>query len=193
MSKVNPCTEFENLSDLQLIDVMLTNENAHSCIYLRHKTYCINFMMSKGASEFDARDIYQDATIVLYEKVKGGEFKLTSSIQTYLNSICYFQLLARGKSTYNKKIVLNEDIDENIQDWFEDEDEFIQERINKMNAALEELKSKGDKCHERIKLFYYEKLKNEEIAKRLGLQDATTVKNLINRCRNILKEMLGIK
>lgn len=150
-------------------------------------------MMSKGASENDALDIYQDATIVLYEKIRDTEFKLTSSIQTYLNSICYYQLLARGKSSYNKKIVLKEEVDETVQDWFAENDEIAQEKINKIRSALEDLKSKGDKCYERLNLFYYEKLKNEEIANRLGLQDAATVKNLINRCRNILKTMLGIK
>ena len=114
MSRVNPCSEFDNLSDIQLLEVMLTNDNAHSCIYLRHKTYCINFMISKGASEIDALDIYQDATIVLYEKNRDPEFRLTSSIQTYLNSICYNQLLARSKSSYTKKIVLKEEVDENV-------------------------------------------------------------------------------
>lgn len=193
MSSEKPCSEFNNLSDIQLLEVMLTNDIAHSCIYLRHRTYCINFMMSKGASENDALDIYQDATIVLYEKIRDTEFKLTSSIQTYLNSICYYQLLARDTSSYVKKIVLKDEVDENVQDWFASDDEIAQEKINKIQSALEDLRSKGDKCYERLNLFYYEKLKNEEIANRLGLQDAATVKNLINRCRNILKTMLGIK
>jgi RNA polymerase sigma factor (sigma-70 family) len=193
MNRIKPCSDFDNLSDIQLLEVMLTNDNAHSCIYLRHKTYCIDFMMSKGASENDALDIYQDATIVLYEKIRNTDFRLTSSIQTYLNSICYYQLLARGKSSYTKKIVLKDEVDENVQDWFADDDEIAQEKINKIRSALEDLKSKGDKCYERLNLFYYEKLKNEEIANRLGLQGATTVKNLINRCRNILKTMIGIK
>lgn len=150
-------------------------------------------MISKGASEDDALDIYQDATIVLYEKIRNTEFRLTSSIQTYLNSICYYQLLARGKSSYANKIVLKEEVDDNIEDWFAEDDEVVQEKINKIRSALEDLKNKGDKCYERLNLFYYEKLKNEEIANRLGLQDAATVKNLINRCRNILKTMLGMK
>lgn len=149
--------------------------------------------MSKGASENDALDIYQDATIVLYEKVRNTEFRLTSSIQTYLNSICYNQLRSRGKSSYTKNIVLKEEIDENAQDWFAEEDEITQEQINKIGSALEDLKSKGDKCYERLNLFYYKKLKNKEIAERLGLQDSATVKNLINRCRNILKTILDIK
>lgn len=193
MKKVDPCHEFQNLSDIQLIEVMLSNEMAHSCVYLRHKAYCLNFLKSRGLTEADALDLYQDATIVLYEKVKHTDFKLTSSIQTYLNSVCYYQSLAKRKSGFNKNIELTNDIDENIKDWFLEEDEQSQEKINKINMALTNLKNSGDKCYERLNLFYYEKLKNDEIARRLGLQDATTVKNLINRCRKLLKSMLGIE
>ncbi len=193
MNRVNPCAEFASLSDVQLLEIMLTNEKAHSCIYLKHKSYCISFMRSKGSSESDALDIYQDATIVLYEKIQSAGFILSCSLQTYLNSICFNQLLCRNTSSYNKKIELKDEIDENVQDWFVENDELINEKINIVLSALNNLKSNGDKCYERLNLFYYHKLKNEEIAIRLGLKDATTVKNLINRCRVKLKEIIGIK
>jgi DNA-directed RNA polymerase specialized sigma24 family protein len=89
--------------------------------------------------------------------------------------------------------LLKEEVDENIQDWFEEDDEIVQEKTKKILNAFVDLKKNGDKCYERLNLFYYENLKNEEIANRLGLKDATTVKNLINRCRNIIKTMLGVK
>lgn len=191
MSRVNPCSEVDNLSDIQLLEAMLTNDNAHSCIYLRHKAYCMNFMMSKGASENDALDIYQDATIVLYEKIRDIEFKLTSSIQTYLNSICYYQLLARGKSSYTKKIVLKEEVDENIQDWFEQDDEETLKQIDKLQKGFAYLKDKGDKCYERLKLFYFDKLSTSDIAIILDLKNANVVKHLINRCRDVLRKLVS--
>lgn len=193
MSRLKFCTDFEKLNDIQLLELMLKDENVHSCIYLRHKDYCINYMISKGVTEIDALDIYQDATIVLYEKTQNKEFKLTSSIQTYLNSICYYQFLAKRKDNYTKKILLKEEFDENIQDWFEEDDEIVQEKTKKILSAFVDLKNNGDKCYERLYLYYYEKLKNEEIANRLGLKDAKTVKNLINRCRNIIKTKLSVK
>ncbi|MBI3139990.1 MAG: sigma-70 family RNA polymerase sigma factor [Sphingobacteriales bacterium] len=192
MSRVNPCSEFDNLNDIQLLEVMLTNDNAHSCIYLRHKTYCINFMMSKGASEIDALDIYQDATIVLYEKIRDTEFRLTSSIQTYLNSICYYQLLARSKSSYTKKIVLKEEVDENVQDWFEEETEIVNAKVERIIKEFENLKANGDKCYERLRLFYYEKLTMGEIASKLGFSNADSAKAQVDKCRSALKRILGV-
>jgi len=50
--------------------------------------------MGRGINRELIKDIYHDALIVLYEKAKGGEFQLTCSLQTYLNSICRNQLLS---------------------------------------------------------------------------------------------------
>ena len=192
MRGIKSCSEFVDFTDTQLLGKMLTNDNAHSCIYLRHKAYCIKFLMSKGASENDAMDIYQDATIVLYEKIKNSDFKLTSSIQTYLNSICYFQFLSRLKGNYANKIILTEDIDESLNDWFEEETELVNERIEKLNKIFDNLKTNGDKCYERLRLFYYEKLTTAEIAIKQGLKNTDSVKSQISKCRNLLKRKLGI-
>ena len=192
MSGINPCSEFDNFTDSQLLGVMLTNDNAHSCIYLRHKAYCINFMMRKGALVNDALDIYQDATIVLYEKIQNPGFRLTCSIQTYLNSVCYYQLLSRAKSSYTKKVVFTDNIDENSQDWFEEESEIINVKIERLLKEFKNLKATGDKCYERLRLFYYEKLTMGEIAARLGFSNAESAKVQVDKCRSVLKKILGV-
>ena len=192
MSRINPCSEFDNLTDTQLLDEMLSNGNAHACVYIRHRTYCLNFMMSKGASEHDALDIYQDATNILYEKIQNPEFRLTCSIQTYLNSVCYYQLLAKAKSGYYTKIVLTDDVDENIQDEFEEETDIVNAKIERLLVAFEELKAKGDKCYERLRLFYYKKLTMGEIAEKLGFSNADSAKVQVDKCRSALKNILGV-
>jgi RNA polymerase sigma factor (sigma-70 family) len=191
MKAVNYCTEFENFPDSQLLAAMSENDNAHSCVYERHKKYCINFMLSKGAEEDAAMDIYQDATIVLYEKVRNPEFKLTCSIQTYLNSICYNQMRARKKGSYETKTVLTDDVDENINDWFEEENESDNLKIEKILKELGHMKERADKCHERLRLFYYESLSMADIAKRLGFSNADSAKAQIDKCRSALKKILA--
>ena len=192
MRGTNRWPEFDDYTDNQLLQEMKTNDNAHSYIYLKHKTYCINFLFNKGSLENDAQDIYQDATIILYEKVQNPEFRLTCSIQTYLNSVCYYQLLSKAKSNYAKKIVHAEDIDENVKDWFEEETELTNEKIEKLLKEYENWKVIGHKCYERLRLFYYEKLSMKEIASRLGFSDAVSAKSQIDKCRSRLKIILGV-
>ena len=47
-------------------------------------------ILSKGGSKEDAKDVFQEALIIFYEKVCNTEFKLTSAIGTYLYSVCRF-------------------------------------------------------------------------------------------------------
>jgi|JI6StandDraft_1071083.scaffolds.fasta_scaffold23386_5 RNA polymerase sigma factor (sigma-70 family) len=192
MRRINACLEFDNFTDNQLLKVMLTNDEAHSCIYLQHKSYCIKFLKKRGASENDALDIYQDATIVLYENNRNPKFRLTCSIQTYLNSVCYNQLLAKGKSNYSTKVIHTDDIDENIKDWFEEESELVDSKIERLLNEFENMKANRDKCYERLRLFYYDNLSMTEIALNQGLTNADNAKNQINRCRNQLKQLLRV-
>src|ERR1700679_374904 len=87
--------ECESLSDAQLIKMIAADTTYLKCVSLRTRDYCISFMqrMGSGIDRELVKDIYHDALIVLYEKAKGGEFTLTCSLQTYLNSVCRNQLL----------------------------------------------------------------------------------------------------
>ena len=109
-------------TDAELIELFKTSNDALDIIYRRHKEYCLNFMRAMY-NDYDAvRDIYQDAVIVLYENLNKTDFKLSCSIQTYLNSICRNQILVRLKHTSKYEIKdseANNDYIENISDWFE--------------------------------------------------------------------------
>lgn len=149
-------------------------------------------MKKYGADEVDAVDIYQDATIVLYEKMKRGNFKLTASIQTYLNQICYNQFLARNKSSYNKKTVLTDEIDENINDWFEEYSSSKNEKIEIILRELDKLKKENDICYERMRAFYYHKLTTADIAEKFGLKDSNSAKEQLSKCRKKIKNKIGL-
>ncbi|MEJ0083215.1 MAG: sigma-70 family RNA polymerase sigma factor [Puia sp.] len=47
-------------------------------------------ILSKGGCLRDAEDIFQEALIILINKVRKSDFKLTSKLSTYLFSVCRF-------------------------------------------------------------------------------------------------------
>ena len=73
-------------------------------------------MKSKFGDREEIKDIYQDAVIVLRENVNKPGWELTCTIQTYLNSICYYQ----GLTVFGKPKISpgSEDDIEEITDWF---------------------------------------------------------------------------
>src|ERR1039457_6248008 len=65
-----------------------------------------------GGTRDDAKDIYQEALIIFYNKATDVNFKLTSQLGTYLFSVCRFlwldEIRKRGKMPIDK---FNEETD----------------------------------------------------------------------------------
>jgi DNA-directed RNA polymerase specialized sigma24 family protein len=96
------------MTDQDILFKLRNDTSYFSKIYNDYKSHSLNFMR-KMNNDFDLlKDIYQDAVIVLYEKSKDPDFKLTCSIQTYINSICRNQLLNKFKENSHIVHLLND-------------------------------------------------------------------------------------
>jgi len=180
----------DNYTDAQLIDFM---RNGHpdglTYAYKYHREYCMNFMKSKYYNHEEIQDIFQDAVIVLYEKVQHSDFELTCSIQTYLNSICRNQIFIRLKKA-GKFVQGDEETDDNSNsflDWFEESDGVNHDRVKIIQLVLLEWKSQSLKCYEILVRFFYRKQSMSQIAYDLGYTNADNSKNQKARCQQKLK------
>lgn len=185
-------SKFISFSEEELLKEMLINDEAFEYIYMKNKDYCINFLKSKNANLEDALDIYQDATIVLYEKIQSKSLILTCKIRTFITQICYNQLLTKFNNTKFKNTKFEENFEDNYKDWFEEESESNIEKMNSLLKELELLKSNNDKCYERLRLLYYEKLSMKEIAQKLNFGTEVSARNQVHKCREELKRKIGV-
>lgn len=182
-----------DLTDSEILEILRNDEQAHTCIYIQYKDYCLNYMVGKmGIDREDALDLYQEATIVLYQNVKRGDFELKCTIRTYLCAICKNQCLNIRKSNYNSKIFLSDEIDENITDWYDEHTEEQNRKISLIIEQLNELKSKNYECYERIQAFYYDKLSLEDITNKFGFKNVNSAKEQLSKCRKKIKQKLGV-
>ncbi len=133
-------------------------------------------------------DIYHDAVIVIYEKIVSGQFELTCSIQTYLNSICRNQLCTLLKKN-QFTISSNFEFREEITDWYDNEVEVSENKFKATIFSLEKLKSLGGKCFEILNRYYYENQSMQKIAEALNYTNANNVKNQKARCQKKLNEI----
>ena len=157
-------------------------------VYLQNKEYCLNFMKRKH-QDFEAiKDIYQDAVIVFYEKALDENFNLSCSIQTYLNSICHFQVLNRFKKD-SKMTSLSDDVRPDINDWLEPVEIENETKHTAIESALQEMKRAGGNCFEILSRYFYQKQSMEEIAISMNYTNSDNVKNQKSRCQKRLKEM----
>ncbi len=75
------------LDDKTLIDKYLSGDITYDFIYKRYEKMCKNSLYKKGADIDIANDIYQEAMIVFYNKIKYENIILSCKISTYLYSI----------------------------------------------------------------------------------------------------------
>lgn len=192
----------QQYTDQELLELIRKNNDNLKYVYKKTKKYSIRFMkkMSSGSkvTESDLNDIYHDAIMVLYEKIRDEKFKLTSSFQTYLNSVCRFQLLNKFKEK-KKNTNLNDDFpvlnpefgqyDPSVNDELEPVPDLNESKFNALDKAMNTLKDAGGKCYEILSLFWYQKKSMNYIADHLGYNNAATAKNQKAKCQKRLKKL----
>lgn len=193
--------ECASLSDEQLIELIVEDTLYLKCVNNRTKDYCLKFMQQQF-SNLDQqliRDCYHDALIVLYEKARGGHFRLTCSLQTYLNSVCRNQLLNVLKKEERLTNFIAEQAsgtagdqlsyDSGITDWLHSGDTGINsERIQAIQQGLDEMKGKGD-CHELLMMVHYKDKSMKDVATHFGYKTEQIARNKNYLCREKLKAL----
>jgi RNA polymerase sigma factor (sigma-70 family) len=181
------------MTDQDKVYKLANDERYFSQVYNEYKDYSLRFLRKMYNDDDLLKDIYQDATIVLYENAKKSNFKLTCSIQTYLNSICRNRLLSLRRNKVNT-LVNADDFDPNISDWFVEEkyDEEKEERLTAIENALIKLKEAGGQCYQILKMQYYERISMGKIARILGMKNEDSAKSQASKCRSKLKKSVLI-
>src|SRR5690242_13611215 len=64
------------------------DRKAVETIYRENYNMVQSLVINNNGSADEAKDIFQEAMIVLYEKVRSGGFELNCQIKTYVYSVC---------------------------------------------------------------------------------------------------------
>lgn len=120
-------------------------------------------IMNKGGSYDDAKDVFQDAIIVLYEKTQQPDFELTSRFYTFLFGICRniwgnrLQKKSRTEVTIPEDAKYKSDTDTEALIYKAEENRLFWDAFKKL----------GEDCQRLMQLFF-EKTKMEEITSVMG-------------------------
>ena len=134
----------------------------------------------------DARDIFQEAMITLYDKAKSNSFVLTSQIKTYIYSVCRRLWLKRLQQT-GKFIAQSDFLEETIA---VEDDIDIHEKKNADFAIMDRaLNSLGEPCKSLLESFYLQKKGMTEIAADFGYTNADNAKTQKYKCLMRLKKL----
>lgn len=162
------------------------DKDAIELVYRENYPLIQHFVISNNGSEDDARDIFQEAMMVLYEKAKMPEFELTCQIRTYLYSVC--RRLWLKKLQYNRRI---ESQVENFDKIVPVEEDIEQhEKLNGQYLIMRTAMGKiGEPCKSLIEAFYVHRKNMQEIAGFFGYTNADNAKNQKYKCLVRLKKL----
>lgn len=175
--------EQENL----LLKGLARNDKAAiEAIYRDNYTMIQAFILNNSGSVDDARDIFQEAMIVLYEKSRLKNFSLNCQIKTYVYSICRRLWLKRlqqlNKFSSNvDKLEETVPVEEEIEDHERKNNDFIL-----MENAMGKI---GEPCKSLLDAYYLQKKSMQDIAADFGYTNADNAKTQKYKCLVRLKKL----
>ena len=175
------------LNEQALLKGLANNDSkAVEMLYKSHFNMIQHFVLNNNGSFDEARDVFQEAMIALYEKVQSDSFVLTCQIKTYLFSICKHLWLKRlhQMSKFSGSLNVEEDsisVDDDLID-FEKKDAAFE----MMHYALNSL---GEPCKSLLEGYYINKKGMQELADNFGYTNADNAKNQKYKCLLRLKKL----
>jgi RNA polymerase sigma factor (sigma-70 family) len=178
----------ENLEkDQLLLRGMAGNDKvAVEAIYRENYTMIQSFILNNSGSVDEARDIFQEAMVVLFEKSKDTTFSLNCKIKTYVYSVCRRLWLKRLQqlNKYNTQI-------ESIGEVIPVEEEIGGHEKRNADFILMEyaLGKIGEPCKSLLDAYYLQKKSMQDIAEEFGYTNADNAKTQKYKCLLRLKKL----
>jgi RNA polymerase sigma factor (sigma-70 family) len=176
----------ENNERILLQGLAKNDKKAVETIYRNNYGMVQALIINNNGSTDDARDVFQEAMIVLYEKARSGTFELNCQIKTYMYSVSRRLWLKKLQQTKRFTSDFGDPdslvpIEDDLEDHLKRDQEF-----GMMEKAILGL---GEPCKSLLEAFYIEKKNMQEIALNFGYTNAENAKTQKYKCLMRLKKI----
>lgn len=170
--------------DQVIIDgIIAGDERILTCFYKENIQYIQGYILRNRGNAEDVEDVFQDALVVLYQKLKSGFLELKVSIKTYFYGICknvWKNRLRKKKELFieDRKKHFDVEIDDSIIVDIEN-----QEREHLYRKHFQKLSTDNKK----ILSLFFEGKSMQEISKVIGYSEGYTRKKKFQAKKELLK------
>lgn len=172
-------------TNLELLNGILRNDTIVLQFIYKNFYSKINFFIKKNnGDDDDANDIFQEAIIIIYRKLKANDLALDCTFETYLYSICRFLWL---KQLEKRKIEK-----ENIKDNHEFNDELYDDSLDKVTDLNDRYRlyqkhfaNLGKDCQKILQL-HFDQVPLKTIAQMMGFKSEKYAKKRKFSCKEYL-------
>lgn len=173
----------------QLLNALRAGDNrAIKELYISAYPACAKLILNNTGTKNDARDLFQEAMIVFFRKIREPQFELTCHVNTFIYSVVrnlwLKELRQRGKTG------LDLSIDEPKQKLPKIEESDLEAKYEieeKHKHIAKILKNFKEDCRRLLTSFYFKKMSLKEIADDMDYSNSF-VKVKKKRCMDSLKK-----
>ncbi|MCU0443465.1 MAG: sigma-70 family RNA polymerase sigma factor [Microscillaceae bacterium] len=158
------------------------DETALDYIYKKNYKMMTRMIVNNNGSEDEAKDIYQEAIVIFWQKAIRSDFELTSKISTFIYSIC--------QNLWRKELERKSRLSNELKDGKEVNDFDQKERDSIIADCLNSL---GETCRKVLMYYYFDNLSMQDIADKMGFANADTAKTKKYKCKKELDELIKSK
>ena len=163
-------------------------------IYRQNYRIVSGWMIKNGGNENDAADLFQEAMVVLYNKAQDPDFRLTSSMSTYLLAVSKNLWYKKLQKQSREPVALfdnmgSDDDDGNGGVAYDDDINIHHEReahYEQLDNALDQL---GEPCRSILKAYYHQDKSMQEIAADFGYTNPDNAKTQKYKCLARLRKL----
>lgn len=176
------------ITDKQIISALCGNDRQDVIaeLYRRTMPKVRGYILRNGGNQDDASDMFQDALVIFYGKLKTREFDVTKDIDGYIYVMA--RNLWINKVKRDQKIRPTEILPEKID---QDRDLLGTLMTDEKHRAIQAMLNKvGERCAELLRLTILEDYSLKDVAFKLGLKNEGVAKTNNYRCKQKLTELI---
>ncbi len=175
-----------NIDDQKIIEGIVAGDEAvFKAFYKKNRKYIRQYILKNSGNEDDVEDVFQDAVVFIYQKLKAGSLELRSPLSTYFYGVS--KNIWRNRLRKNRKLVVTEEIPEDTAIVEASILEEIEDR-EREHVYRKHFVNLSDTCREVLQLLFLGK-SMKEIAEITGYAEGYTRKKKFE-CKKHLIEMI---
>ena len=154
-------------------------------IYEQHHRAIIQLVEKNSGTVDDAKDVFQEGLMLIYQKAKQPDFKLTSSFFTYFYAVCRNIWSNKRRKKSFGEVTLSDEMTSMVKDDSPEVLEHNEQYTLYRNKFLE----LGEDCQKLLSLFL-QKISMNEIVERMGLSSVGYAKKKKFKCKERLVKLI---
>ncbi len=172
-------------SNLELLNGILRNDTIVLQYIYKNFYSKINYFIKKNnGDDDDANDVFQEAIIIIYRKLKANDLVLDCGFETYLYSVCRFLWLKQLEKRKAEKEKIKDNHEYN-EDLYDDALEKVVDLNERYRLYQKHFTNMGTDCQKVLQL-YFDKVPLKNIAQIMGFKSEKYAKKRKFKCKEYL-------